>query len=407
MDADSLQYGQCTAHSESFADYKSEWEANDQIQLEFNTWISSEEMTRNTEGTFKFPESSGSEPGSFDDTTRSSGGTGQGGEANGAVHPGPFLSPTAEMAVMGHIAQLERKLEDYKRIVGEIQQREDDVGRYLEDISCRVETGANDPYFDTSAILRELETAEQDLFKYRIEKGTWELEIQRAGAELDFQTRQLATERARFLAANGNDEPQPVESQDEPVAAASWTSYDQAVDDVAEDLEKKQILVQEAEDLMDAWSQYYNQELDGYRERVEAGVHPAARTNFDLAMLQKKQQATRALIDAEHALDATRQQAFTLGVVRYSWDQESGFGTDGDDGYTPSLEEHLAQQVDRARIERWMDGAGTDDRSYFRSGEGDEWECRSVNLDDSISVVASGKERTRIDRWRAMCNRVK
>lgn len=35
--------------------------------------------------------------------------------------------------------------------------------------------------------------------------------------------------------------------------------------------------------------------------------------------------------------------------------------------------------------------------------KGDEWGAKPIGLDDSVSVVAKGRERKRIDRWQKRC----
>lgn len=154
---------------------------------------------------------------------------------------------------------------------------------------------------------------------------------------------------------------------------------------------------------MDGWNEYYHKEARKYHERVERGSIAPSRTAFDHAMLLEQQAATGALIAAEQALDLSRQQALQAGVVRYGSDQESGFGSDEDDGYNGTMEQQLVQQVDRGWIERWMEG---ESNSFYFPSDEDGWEGQTEDLWESISAVGCGRERARIDRWQAMCKRI-
>ena len=44
-----------------------------------------------------------------------------------------------------------------------------------------------------------------------------------------------------------------------------------------------------------------------------------------------------------------------------------------------------------------MDSPATDSTSC------DDWDARTVTLHDSVSVIATGKDRSRIDRWKRLC----
>ena len=37
------------------------------------------------------------------------------------------------------------------------------------------------------------------------------------------------------------------------------------------------------------------------------------------------------------------------------------------------------------------------------SNEWDNWDAKTVGLSDSVSLVAEGKERRRMDQWQTMC----
>jgi len=84
-------------------------------------------------------------------------------------------------------------------------------------------------------------------------------------------------------------------------------------------------------------------------------------------------------------------------------DQQSGFVDYPDDGYRESMEAAMVAHVDHDSIQKWMQG---EDDSRNHSTECDQWDSRSVDLCDSVSVVAQGRDRKRIDRWRSACDMV-
>jgi hypothetical protein len=68
------------------------------------------------------------------------------------------------------------------------------------------------------------------------------------------------------------------------------------------------------------------------------------------------------------------------------------------------MEADIVAHVDRGRIEKWMD---EENDKQDQSPDCDNWDSESVDFGDSISVVAEGKGRKRIDRWRSMCELMK
>jgi phosphoribosylaminoimidazole-succinocarboxamide synthase len=127
---------------------------------------------------------------------------------------------------------------------------------------------------------------------------------------------------------------------------------------------------------------------------------------FDLELLVEQRAAAADLTDAEKGLEAVMEYARELGVVFADSKIESGFQDHIDDGYRLSMEADMVQHVDRSRIEKWM--AEKEDRPNH-STDCDDWDSRTVELYDSISVVAEGKEKARIEKWRKLCeeNKVK
>ncbi|TVY28197.1 hypothetical protein LHYA1_G003354 [Lachnellula hyalina] len=164
---------------------------------------------------------------------------------------------------------------------------------------------------------------------------------------------------------------------------------------------KKEIDLQDARAKIDNWTHHYDDKYGQYRAMVDEGTTDLAKTEFDIILLGHQREATRDLVEAEQEYDAALQQARALGVVFWDPDQESQFPDNADDGYRISMEHDMVQHVDRVRIERWM--AEKEDR-LNHSTDCDDWEAKSIDICDSISLVAEGKDRSRINRWQATCD---
>lgn len=168
---------------------------------------------------------------------------------------------------------------------------------------------------------------------------------------------------------------------------------------------KMQLRLQEARKKLEEWGKHYEKQYDLFVRWKSEGIIETTKTEFDVMLVQDAQDATRDYIDAEHGLDEAIQRARELGIELNNDEQESGFLDRVEDGHVESMDPAIYPPgVDRLRIERWM---GEENEWLDHEGELDEWECRTVGVEDSISVVAlqvaTGKDRKRIDRWRSMC----
>ncbi|KAI9644469.1 hypothetical protein NHQ30_006490 [Ciborinia camelliae] len=155
--------------------------------------------------------------------------------------------------------------------------------------------------------------------------------------------------------------------------------------------------LQEAHQKLDNWKHYYEDEYANYARAVKNGTMEPAKSFFDLTLLREHQEAIEAVIEAENNYEKGRGRVRELEVVLSDIYQSSGFANYPDDGYRVSMEEAMAGDVDRDWIESWMEMIG---EGVEFVGEGDEWEAKSIGLEDSVSVVAKGRERKRIDTWR-------
>jgi hypothetical protein len=156
--------------------------------------------------------------------------------------------------------------------------------------------------------------------------------------------------------------------------------------------------LQDAEHKVDNWKDYCDRQYREFEATQSQRAYDTTKTEFDGLMLLEAQEATRELIQAEETLEETIKHAREFGLVFEDFDQESCFPDHIDDGYRESWEAHETAHVDRGWIESWMRA----EKPEYPS-ESDDWDFREVDLCDSVSLVAEGKERKRIDRWRVMC----
>ncbi|KAB8289506.1 hypothetical protein EYC80_010666 [Monilinia laxa] len=158
--------------------------------------------------------------------------------------------------------------------------------------------------------------------------------------------------------------------------------------------------LQEAHQKLDNWKHYYDDEYAGYTLAVKNGTMEPASSFFDLILLQEHQETIEQAIEAENSYEKARGEVRELEVVLSDIYQSSGFVNYPDDGYRVSMEEAMASDVDREWIENWMN---KNDEALEFEGDCDEWEAKSIGLDDSVSVVAEGRERKRIEMWQERC----
>lgn len=174
-----------------------------------------------------------------------------------------------------------------------------------------------------------------------------------------------------------------------------------------------------AERAFDARGDKVDQEAEERNRRLAAGEETESDTAFDIRQLESTRRLTHALIEAEAAYEKLKTEAVADGLQLEDSDLESGFVDDVEDGYRISIEEELCASVDPARALYWLQGIPEDtpsmleDLSMAGSGtlgteelcdiEADNWDAKTVEIADSRSMVAVGRARTRIEKWRATC----
>lgn len=120
--------------------------------------------------------------------------------------------------------------------------------------------------------------------------------------------------------------------------------------------------------------------------------------------VQRNRDLTRKLIEAEEACADAKAAAVQAGVELYDDQQSSAFG-DEDGAYPASCEEALVSSAPVRQVTEWLDTVSADATADFENGDvdADEWAAAEVEIGDSYSTIALGKDMTRIQRWRRFC----
>ncbi|KAF6228093.1 hypothetical protein HO133_007821 [Letharia lupina] len=135
-------------------------------------------------------------------------------------------------------------------------------------------------------------------------------------------------------------------------------------------------------------------------------------TDIDLQVLQEKQKATRMVIVAEEAYDRTEQHAEALGLGDILADPHAFYWGENHNEFPLRITRSPSVfPVDRSRIEAWMasipDSAVVDPQRQEDAelAGGDDWEAKSVEMFESVSVVACDMYRKKIDKWQELSGR--
>jgi len=152
-----------------------------------------------------------------------------------------------------------------------------------------------------------------------------------------------------------------------------------------------------------------------YQTNVEAADRGEETTDdspeaFDVRWVIRFRDLTRALIEAEATYADVKRMAFEAGVPLPFTDNESVFEVMGDGigyGYTISKEQDMMASAPSPTVRKWLskvpEGGETGSVREETQLEADEWDAEEVGISDSVSLVAEGRQRSRIDRWQDAC----
>ncbi|KAI9690827.1 MAG: hypothetical protein M1822_008446 [Bathelium mastoideum] len=171
-------------------------------------------------------------------------------------------------------------------------------------------------------------------------------------------------------------------------------------------IEEKFNEVQEYRYKLDIFHDIYHQNMGEFNENVANGVEKHSREEFDQFHFNLKAEITRRLIKTEEELRTLKLQARDAGI-EHTFDEESIFQSDVDDGYAESLEDDMIRTAPTSKIRSWLNEIPIEaDETAEVDGmtilEFDDWDTRSVGIGDSISCVGDGSMARKIRRWEDM-----
>lgn len=172
-----------------------------------------------------------------------------------------------------------------------------------------------------------------------------------------------------------------------------------------EEIERSRQHLNSLQETFDGREEEYDRDLQEYQEAVDDGSCKLPQSEFDRIYITNIGSLTACLKAAELAHKDALSRARALGVIDNEFEQESDFVDQVDDGYRESHEADMAAGVDRFFIYSWMDTTAESEEWDDDPGLDpiDEWEVKSVDISDSISMVAEEPRRTKIDHWRESC----
>ncbi|KAI7351040.1 hypothetical protein KC320_g5226 [Hortaea werneckii] len=231
--------------------------------------------------------------------------------------------------------------------------------------------------------------------------------------DLDLQTEYLKYRSAQH--EDGDDTNAstvaPLDTNDEHLQAAPLSEEEQKTRDLADSFFTAQTRLHKAQDAFDSREMRREQE---WQANVEAGirgeeVQDATPEDFDDRWLRHTQELTREVIDAEAEVAEAKRAALEAGIGVANDEADSGFLDDVEDGYRLSKEQELVDTAAGSTVKGWLDRLPSDklDSPGFRSdADIDEWETRTVGISDSVSLVAEGSVRRRIDKWNRISRQI-
>ncbi|KAI6813765.1 hypothetical protein KC342_g16692 [Hortaea werneckii] len=203
----------------------------------------------------------------------------------------------------------------------------------------------------------------------------------------------------------------PLDTNDEHLQAAPLSEEEQKKKDPADLFYTAQARLLKAQDAFDSREARREQEWQANVDAETRGeeVRDATPEDFDIRWLKHVQELTREVIDAEAELAEAKRAALGAGIDVANDEADSGFLDDVEDGYLLSKEQELVDTAAGSTVKGWLDRLPSDklDSPVLRSdADVDEWETRTVGISDSVSLVAEGSVRRRIDKWNRISRQI-
>ncbi|KAK5125486.1 hypothetical protein LTR85_000596 [Meristemomyces frigidus] len=203
-----------------------------------------------------------------------------------------------------------------------------------------------------------------------------------------------------------DEEAAPLETGMQHLEAVPLTPAQQAVADLKNAYWTAEQRLDEAQVAFDRREHDRAEEWQANYDAVERGEEAADSSpeEFDLRWLKRNQELTHEVVEAETALAEAKATALAAGIEVGAEDQTSGFVDNLEDGYRVSFEHDQIVSVPEPKVSKWL--SNIPDQASPTSPdmvEVDEWDTQTVGISDSVSLVAEGPDRRRIEKWRRIC----
>ncbi|KAK5000679.1 hypothetical protein LTR66_000526 [Elasticomyces elasticus] len=163
------------------------------------------------------------------------------------------------------------------------------------------------------------------------------------------------------------------------------------------------VALDKAERAFEGREDRFAQEIEEIRAAALDGKKVESPLQVELRQLHEAQRLTRALIDAQAVYEKAVAGARDAGIDLRNYEIEFDFcSAYPDDDLVSEGEEEPAGLGDILTVKKWMKSIPSDaNEDWMGAPEIDDWAAHEVDVSDSISAVAEGSERKRIDRWLA------
>lgn len=310
-----------------------------------------------------------------------------------------------------HIAILQNEEEADEAAVRAVQQQYNVLTLLLDDVEKRQESARVHLRVQGDDLRKKYAVAigileEAFIAGNLIEPATVEEEASPTVLDLDTEYAAYCEQLKRAYDQDGEYTAPPLDLCDSPVKLRVLSDEEAAKQEIVERF------WQAKDEFHQAYRQFENRELIRAREyqaNTEAANHGEPTTDdspeaFDIRWVKRNQELTRAVIDAEAAFTSAKAEMCEAGIELPPEDQTSVLYDRTDDGYRMSFEQELVASIPSPVVSKWMSAVPSDAAEELRSpAEVDEWDAEEVGISDSVSLVAEGSERKRIDRWRQLC----
>ena len=179
--------------------------------------------------------------------------------------------------------------------------------------------------------------------------------------------------------------------------------------EVLESYDEALVTLHKVQALFDDRQQCYETDLAEYQQGFANGTYNISRSDFDRSKIRYGQKLTRALINAEEAFEAAKEQAQAVGAIGSNYDNATSYYCYYEESWPESQWTSYLAKKDWSHVHEWLaeipepdELGGSELELAVDQPEIDDWYADEVNPADSISQIDFDECRKDIDRWDTM-----